>query len=65
MGLEQEIRCLVSAIVAKRRDLDAILNSNCEDVMDERAKELESELHDLNRDADRARRWLSSCGVVV
>ena len=67
MCLEQEVSYLVSDIVALRRELDALLGSDCliGQAEMEWIRVLEEELRDLNMDVDRACRWLSSCGVSV
>jgi len=66
MLLERQVSCVVSEIVDKRRELDALLELDYHDAGElKRIAVLEKELHDLNRDVDRACRWLASCEVAV
>jgi len=64
--LEEQINGVVNDIVAKRQELDKLLDLDCKVTKDiARPDVLYKELWVLERDVDRARRWLSSCVVAV
>ena len=66
MSLQKQIADAVNEIVVKRQELDRLLDLNNKDAYERsRVVTLESELDALERDIDKANRWLLSCGILV
>jgi len=66
MSLQRQIDDVVNEIVVARRELDDLLGvDEKSDHGWERVEVLKNEIADMEREVDRARRWLSTCGVTI
>ena len=66
MSLQRQIDDVVNEIVVARRELDALLGvDEKSDHEWGRVEVLKNEIADMEREVDRARRWLSTCGVTI
>jgi len=66
MSLQRQIDDVVNEIVVARRELDDLLGvDEKSDHEWGRVEVLKNEIADMEREVDRARRWLSTCGVTI
>ena len=66
MSLQRQIDDVVNEIVIARRELDDLLGvDEKSDHEWGRVEVLKNEIADMEREVDRARRWLSTCGVTI